>query len=754
MIKKQLAFNFLQKGFAVFPVDNNKVPIGSWKAYQDAPMSEVVFNSIFSDESQHVGIACGKGSKGVEVIDVDTKHAPEEDRESIKEEFIKIVSEQLPDYEKKVGIYETMSGGYHLIYRCRNYGRNEKISNIKLDDGSYTNLIETRGQGGYVVIYPYNKVKGLDYIELDYISDLDRKLLLSAAKYFNQEPETIKETYQRRSLSYVKDGLSVFEDFNNRSSTLDLLVEHGFTIVRELRGKITIRRPNATTPHSGYIFKDSGLAYLFSTGTVLPHEKTLDPVEVYTWLNHGGDYARASRDLYDKGYGDRKKEVTIKKEKLDIESFPINCFPEFYSNYIMAMNKAQNLNIDFMASALLWVTSSIIGNSVKLKIKNGHVESACVWVVCVGDPGVMKSPSISAITEPFEDYSNSLLSEYINERRAYDQAMETMTPKERKEANLERPINKQIITTDPTIESLIDLHSNNQKGIALYRDELAGWIKDMNKYREGSDIEVYLSIFSGKSIVVNRKTQIPLSLKTPYVPVLGGIQPSILSSVLGENNKDNGFADRLLVAYPNSKVPDYTLNEIQQEHLDAYDEKINELISYVECSFPEEYEYDKIKPNILNLTDAGLELLVQHFNTLNRLQNKETEDTYIMSLYPKMQSYLARFAIILCILDGAESGETDLEVDVCHVNGANDLVNYYINCAKRLRGETVEKTELRTIFSKIDGNIEHKVSVAYGKTLLNGYSTRQIAKALGSNQSKIQRILKQITNEKDTTSSN
>ena len=38
------------------------------------------------------------------------------------------------------------------------------------------------------------------------------------------------------------------------------------------------------------------------------------------------------------------------------------------------------------------------------------------------------------------------------------------------------------------MEALIDLHENVPHGIGIFKDELAGWLKDMNKYRSGSDL--------------------------------------------------------------------------------------------------------------------------------------------------------------------------------------------------------------------------------------------------------------------------
>jgi Rps23 Pro-64 3,4-dihydroxylase Tpa1-like proline 4-hydroxylase len=80
------------------------------------------------------------------------------------------------------------------------------------------------------------------------------------------------------------------------------------------------------------------------------------------------------------------------------------------------------------------------------------------------------------------------------------------------------------------------LHQESDNCVGVFKDELAGWFKDMNKYREGSDLEFWLSCWSGKAISLNRKTAKSSFVDKPLISVLGGIQPSILNSFYTEDN--------------------------------------------------------------------------------------------------------------------------------------------------------------------------------------------------------------------------
>src|SRR5690606_34667510 len=107
-----------------------------------------------------------------------------------------------------------------------------------------------------------------------------------------------------------------------------------FDIVRNLDKIVVIRRKGAQSPHSGYVYKNSGCMYLFSTATIYPHEKLISPSLAYAYKYHNGDLKKASLDLYKQGYGTRSKDAIEEIEnsieefkdykiELDKEDFPI-----------------------------------------------------------------------------------------------------------------------------------------------------------------------------------------------------------------------------------------------------------------------------------------------------------------------------------------------------------------------------------------------------------------------------------------------
>mgnify|MGYP000010446173 CR=1 FL=1 len=63
--------------------------------------------------------------------------------------------------------------------------------------------------------------------------------------------------------------------------------------------------------------------------------------------------------------------------------------------------------------------------------------------------------------------------------------------------------------------SIITIHQDNKRGICLYVDELMSWLKNFNRYNSGSEEQFWLSVFSGKPIILDRwKIQCKLPPKT------------------------------------------------------------------------------------------------------------------------------------------------------------------------------------------------------------------------------------------------
>ena len=221
---KDKAKEYLQAQLSVIPTKEDKRPaVGSWVPYQTSRMKEAEVEALFNiDSVKGLAIICGAISGGLEVIDVDTKH---DTTGLLWDELRTLIEDHLPDLYKSLVIAQTRSGGYHIYYRCSSIAGNLKLS-TKLNREV---LIETRGEGGYVIAPPtpkYTYIQG-EPGNIPTITLEDRQIIFSIAKSFNELEEIKPKIYTPSPTTYNSTGLSPFEDYNQRGDLVALLEGKG-----------------------------------------------------------------------------------------------------------------------------------------------------------------------------------------------------------------------------------------------------------------------------------------------------------------------------------------------------------------------------------------------------------------------------------------------------------------------------------------------------------------------------------------------
>jgi hypothetical protein len=688
----------IDDGYSIITIGDKKVPNIKWKEFQTKAMSKEEFAKVYELETtKGQGLCTGYG--GLEVIDIDLKTLPTlAAQQDFWKEYLTFLNDTIADFEEKFVIYKTINNGYHILYKCEHIEGNQKLAKL---EGSTEAIIETRGIGGYVFIYE-KKVTALGYSDIKEISVKDREMLMHVSRLFDYK-EPIAEPQHE---PIPAQSIAPWTDFNQRNSVWDL-IQDDFTIVRRLKDRQVVKRNGGTSEHSGYIFNDSGNLYLFSTGTIYPAETILSPFAIYSYKYHNGDMKSASRDLYAKQYGSRqvKQMPAVEYSPADItldESelvFPLDIFPTAIQQYMLECHRTLNASLDYMGCSMMWMLSIIIGNSVKIQVKTGWVESGILWMAIVGRPGVGKTPNINNIIFPLQKANNNEIKTYIKRMDAYRAYME-MDKKEREgEEQLRKPTKTQFIASDITLEALVELHEENKNAVGVFKDELAGWLKDMNKYRAGSDLEFWLSSWSNKGVALNRKTSKSSFVESPVIPILGGIQPGILNQFFTEENKDNGFIDRILTCFPDLEVETYNDNEMDAELLQWYEDFTINMYQEVKRRIVTYDNDNQITPIIATFSAGAKQEWQRIFDEITAMQNSPMENEYMKSMLPKQKSYIPRFALLLNTLDSMTSDDPyPLDfITKDAVLKAERLSKYFINMAKKVKMKSSETFELKKI---------------------------------------------------------
>lgn len=687
-IKLERGKQLLAAGYSLIVAGEDKLPCHSWKQLMTKAWTvDELEKNIDNPKAFRYGYPTGFND--ILVIDIDLKVLPMELRAPFFDEFIAFVRDNVDGFDKKVAVHKTMNYGYHLTYRTKLMLGNEKIA-VPVLSGIKTNgktqaLIESRGTGGYAMLYD-ECANALDYIAIQYLSDEEHNTLLAICKMYDERVEE-QEVEQPKKEKAI--GVSPWQDYNQRHTVFDVVGDE-FKVIRHLSNKTVIKRHGATSVHSGYVFKDSGCMYLFSTGTAYPNEKLLSPFALFAYKYHRGDMSGAAKELYASGYGDRVKleppVVLTNEPKAIIErsDFPLDVYPLSIRNYITECNRTLGHSVDYMGSGLLWMLSVIIGNSQKVKVKNGWTECVVIWIAVVGRAGVGKTPAINSIISPLVDVNSREIREYRKLKEKYE-AYEKLNKDEKANAvEVRKPNRGQFIVNDVTIEALVELHDENPNAVGVFKDELAGWIKDMNKYRAGGDLEFWLSSFSNSPAYTTRKTVRDNYIHSPIIPVLGGIQPAVLNQVFTDEYRDNGFSDRLLLCYPDTQVERWNENELNDELLQWYSDYILSLYGHIRNEIRMNEDGDIVSNFIRFSKEAKVEL-ARIMNKITDRQNSEDETEATKTILPKQKTYLPRFAILLHVLDCYDNGvDFNCEIERQTILNAERLVDYFICMAEKV----------------------------------------------------------------------
>jgi hypothetical protein len=714
MITLDRCLRLLDSGLSLATLSENKQANFSWKPNQTMQISKEEFAKRYnynggimlkSGEQMKAtsNIALITGYNNIEVIDVDLKVFPTlPEQINFWNELHEYLKTNIDDFDLKFVIYKTKNQGYHILYKCKNLVGNSKIAKLK---GHKECVIESRGIGGYVVVYE-NQISKLDYLEIKEITERDRQILWDICKTYHyvDANETIQPD-KKEVKEYAESEITPWKDYNDKTDIFDI-IGSDFKIVKKLAEHYIILRHGATSVQSGYVYRNSNCMYLFSTGTIYPNEKLINPFTAYAIKYHNGNFKEATKDLYNLGYGSRivtKKKPVEPKEVIKINTndltFPIDIFPQDIQDYMIECNKTLDSSIDYMGCSMLWMLSVIVGNSIQIEVKRGWYEVCNVWIAIVGKAGIGKTPSISNIIYPLQKINSKRIKEYIKQYDKFEAYNSLSAEEQKQKEETKKPVKNQFIANDITLEALVDLHQESKNAVGVFKDELAGWFKDMNKYRAGSDLEFWLSSWSGKSVSMNRKTAKSSFVEKPFIPVLGGIQPAILENSYTEENKENGFVDRMLVSMPELEVEHYNTNEMQQATLEWYESTIIRFYEYVKYTFTE-YDQDAeiVVKNAKLTNDAKIEWQ-RMFNEITLVQNSDDENEYMKSMLPKQKSYIPRFALLLHILDYFMDVDTKdpFMVNKDSMLKAEKLSKYFIQMAKKVKVNSIEHKEIKDV---------------------------------------------------------
>ena len=384
-----MAASYQKAGLSVIPIraDGTKAPaINSWKPYQSKRPTLEETQDWFSQGDDGIAIVCGEVSGGLEVLDIDdaSKFKP----------FELLVKNLAPGLWKKLTIVKTPNG-YHIYYRCAEVSGNQKLAQRNGSNGDGRSvLIETRGEGGYVVGpgspadchssgRAYRHLSGPPLTSIKTITRAHRHILLNTARSFD-EPREFVRGHDRGS---KRKGQRPGDKFNRTADWSEILAPHGWTEVMKVDEVTYWRRPEkkkGVSATTGFCKGETSgeMLFVFSTNACsFEPEKAYSKFAALALLEFRGDFGKAARHLARNG--DSLSTNKLKSRK--IRPHPIK-----------KVKLQDGLKV---FEKWLYLTETVSVEIILSILAGNQLPSDPLWLMIVDAPGSGKTELFRSFTE-------------------------------------------------------------------------------------------------------------------------------------------------------------------------------------------------------------------------------------------------------------------------------------------------------------------------------------------------------------------
>ncbi len=266
-----------------------------------------------------------------------------------------------------------------------------------------------------------------------------------------------------------------------------------------------------------------------------------------------------------------------------VPPFDLDWLPDTFRPWIQDVAERMQCPPDFPAVGALVAVGSLVSRKVGIrpKCQDDWLVVPNLWGGIVGRPGLLKTPALEQPMLPLRRLVVEALDRHALEKREHEinamlQAQTAKIAEKNMAAHLKKgdqqsaraeaenivdagaaePVCRRYETNDPTIEKLGVLLAENPTGLLLFRDELIGFLRGLDREGHEGDRATYLEMWNGTGSFISDRIQRG-TVRTPAVlSILGGIQPDLLTAYVREAVRGGQGADGLLQRFQLFVWPD------------------------------------------------------------------------------------------------------------------------------------------------------------------------------------------------------
>lgn len=392
-------------------------------------------------------------------------------------------------------------------------------------------------------------------------------------------------------------------------------------------------------------------------------------------------------------------DLDLLKEKVPDRPFPWHTLPDRLA--VCLQDLAADMAVDPVMCAVisLGVISTAIGSSItKIESKEGYSSNFSIWQIIIADSGEKKTPVFNMLMKPVFKLQKERIDKFNQQQAqlAQQQTQQQIQPSQytqpapsptqqqqgpalpsqstpnKSKQNIKQAKAESLFTGDTTIEGLLEMLNDNQRGILIFVDEIAGLILSFNKYRggKGGDREQYLSLWSSTPIKVDRVGK-NLYVDKPFVSILGGLQPEKATRIFGGDSFDDGLITRFLFYNSDTSFRPLSHHKWDFKNQELWNNLINKLYS------------NPIDSNSLIMDADAVNTFIDFSNSNGKL--KQYVPRMFKVFLPKAENYVLRLSGILHAVEYSLAGQVPPHVvSNSTVGKAIQLAEFFLSQARKV----------------------------------------------------------------------
>lgn len=391
--------------------------------------------------------------------------------------------------------------------------------------------------------------------------------------------------------------------------------------------------------------------------------------------------------------------------------------PQSVQNIITEICTKKQVPTEFVLSPLLAVAGAAAGRKAVLKGR-GYENSPGFWCAVVAAPGSNKSHPQKLICEPLTKLNERLVAAHNEAIREWKVQCAEISKKSKDDSKAlpPQPPKCRVYASDTTREALDEILAGSPSGVCQVRDELSGWLADLDRYGKSGESQTLISYWNGYGAFIDRKGEAGTRVVGDVLyNTCGTIQPGMLSEGFKSQHIASGFIHRFIFFWP-QVIPAKRIerNPIEPD-MSQWVKLFNNLADLRDTN------------TVLSLSEEANEVAMGFEEWLEYAKSDSQTSDYEKGVLSKLDIIMLRLACVARMLAIAD-GDNSHEVTSTEMKWACDLCRYLHQTQMRVY------EELQSGSSKRPMNDRELIRTFFNRFERKGVTQGKLAKLLNTSQ--------------------